>query len=278
MSGVLPGSIAQVNSQASARQTGQLIINADDWGRDRETSDRMVECFLHGTVSSVSAMVYMTDSERAAGLARERGMDAGLHLNLSLSFSAPECPAGLRERQRQVATYLLKYPLARAVFHPGLVRAFEYVVKAQLDEFHSLYGAEPDRIDGHHHLHLCANVLLGRLMPSGTIVRRNFSFQPGEKSLMNRLYRKAVDSRLARRHRLVDFLFPLAPLEPQGRLERIRSLASQFVVEVETHPVNADELLFLTGGEAVRWAGDLTIAARFSAPARTKSKASGDQQ
>ena len=257
---------------------GQLIINADDWGRDRETSDRMSKCVLHGTVSSVSAMVFMTDSERAAGVARERGMDAGLHLNLSLPFSAPECPAGLRERQRQVAAYLLKHPLARVVFHPGLVRSFEYVVKAQLDEFQRLYGAAPDRIDGHHHLHLCANVLLARLLPPGTIVRRNFSFQPGEKSLVNRLYRKAVDSRLARRHRLVDFLFPLAPLEPRGRLERLRSLARQFVVEVETHPVNPDELLFLTGGDAVRWAGDVTIAARFSAAASTKSRVSGAQQ
>jgi hypothetical protein len=257
---------------------GQLIINADDWGRDRETSDRMFECVLRGTVSSVSAMVYMTDSARAAGVASEHGTDAGLHLNLSLPFSAPECPSGVRERQRQVAAYLLKHPLARVVFHPGLVRSFEYVVKAQLDEFHRLYGAAPDRIDGHHHLHLCENVLLARLLPPGTIVRRNFSFQPEEKSLVNRLYRKAVDSRLARRHHLVDFLFPLAPLEPRGRLERLRTLAREFVVEVETHPVNPDELSFLTGGDAVRWAGDVTIAARFSVPTSAKSRVSGAQQ
>ncbi len=253
---------------------GKLIINADDWGRDRETSDRMFECVLRKTVSSVSAMVFMTDSERAAGVARERGMDTGLHLNLSLPFSAPECPSGVRERQHQVAVYLLRHPLARVVFHPGLVRAFEYVVKAQLDQFERLYGTVPQRIDGHHHLHLCANVLVARLMPPGTIVRRNFSFQPGEKSLVNRLYRKALDSRLARRHRVVDFLFPLAPLEPRERLERLRSLAQRFVVEVETHPVNPDELLFLTGGEAVRWAGDVPIAPRFSA-ASTKSQVLG---
>jgi chitin disaccharide deacetylase len=265
-------------SNGDAKRAGMLIVNADDWGRDRETSDRMFECVLHGTVSSVSAMVFMADSERAAGVARERGIDAGLHLNLSLPFSAPDCPSGLLEPQRRVASYLLKHPLARVVFHPGLVRSFEYVVKAQLDEFERLYGTAPERIDGHHHLHLCANVLLARLIPTGTIVRRNFFFEPGEKSLMNRLYRKVVDSRLARRHRLVDFLFPLAPLEPRERLERLRSLAQQFVVEVETHPMNADELLFLTGGEAVRWAGNVPIAPRFSAPAITKSRVSGAPQ
>jgi chitin disaccharide deacetylase len=243
---------------------GQLFINADDWGRDRETSDRMLECMLHGTVSSVSAMVYMTDSERAASVARERCTDAGLHLNLSLPFSAPECPSALRERQRQVAAYLLKHPFARVVFHPGLVSSFEYVVRAQLEEYHRLYGAAPDRIDGHHHLHLCANVLLARLLPSGTIVRRNFSFQRGEKSLINRLYRKAVDSRLARRHRLVDFLFPLAPLDPRSRLKQIFSLAREFSVEVETHPVNADEHFFLTGGEVVRWMEMSPISPSFT--------------
>ena len=258
--------------------TGLLIINADDWGRDKETSGRIFECVTHRTVSSVSAMVFMADSERAAGVARERGVDAGLHLNLSLPFSAPECPSGLLEHQRRVASYLLKHPLARVLYHPGLRGSFEYVVKGQLDEFERLYGAGPERIDGHHHLHLCANVLLARLLPPGTLVRRNFHFGPGEKSLVNRLYRKAVDARLARRHRLVDFLFPLAPLEPKGRLERLRSLAWKFVVEVETHPVNADEFSFLTGGEAIRWAGDVAIASHFPVPARSKSEVSGAQQ
>ena len=258
--------------------TGLLIINADDWGRDEETSERIFECVAHRTVSSVSAMVFMADSERAADVARERGVDAGLHLNLSLAFSAPGCPSKLLEHQRRVATYLLKHPLARVIFHPGLQGSFEYVVKGQLEEFERLYGAAPERIDGHHHLHLCANVLLARLLPPGTIVRRNFHFEPGEKSLVNRFYRKAVDARLARRHRLVDFLFPLAPLEPRGRLERLRSLAQKFVVEVETHPVNADEWLFLTGGEAIRWAGDVAIAPHFSMPARSKSRVSGAQQ
>jgi hypothetical protein len=269
---------AMAPPSAHTSSTGLLIINADDWGRDRETSDRILECAVLGAVSSVSAMVFMVDSERAASVAKERGIDAGLHLNLSLPFSAPECPPGLLEHQRRVASYLLKHPLARVVFHPGMSHSFEYVVKAQLEEFERLYGNSPERIDGHHHLHLSANVLLGRLLPSGTIVRRNFYFAPGEKSLVNRLYRKGVDSRLARRHRLVDFLFPLAPLQPRERLERLRSMARQFVIEVETHPVNSDELLFLKSGDALRWAGDVAIASHFSVRESTKLRVLGAQQ
>jgi chitin disaccharide deacetylase len=244
--------------------SGLLIVNADDWGRDHETTRRISECVLRGTVSSVSAMVFMEDSERAAALAGERGVDTGLHLNFTTPFSAGHCPARLMERQHEIASYLTRHPLARVLFHPWLVRSFEHVVAAQLDEFRRLYGVEPERLDGHHHMHLSANVLLGGLLPPGTLVRRNFSFQPGEKSLINRLYRKAVDRRLARRHRLVDLLFSLLPLGSPGRLERIFSLARQFVVELETHPVNLEEYRFLTRGEILRWAGDFPIAPSFA--------------
>lgn len=273
---------AQVDASArlnpEAPYAGLLIINADDWGREHETSDRIFDCVARRTVTSVSAMAFMEDSERAAEIARERGIDAGLHLNFTTPFSAPNCPGELAERQREIAAYLLRRRLNQIVFHPGLARSFEYVVTAQLEEFRRLYGAQPERLDGHHHMHLCANVLLADLLPPGTILRRNFSFQPGEKSFMNRLYRKAVDHRLARRHRLVDFLFSLPPLEPRGRLERIRSLARQFVVEVETHPIKSDEYRFLTGSDVARWTADVPIAPRFDVPRRGPVLAKGEQR
>lgn len=246
-----------------APRTGALIVNADDWGRDRETTDRIFDCVARRTVSSVSAMVFMEDSERSASLARERQIDAGLHINFTTRFSSPNAPSRLVERQQEIVAYLLRRRFNQTIFHPWLAGSFEYVMAAQLEEYCRIYGAEPERLDGHHHMHLCANVLLAQLLPPGTVVRRNFSFQAGEKGFVNRVYRRAVDNRLGRRHRIVDYLFGLAPLEPQARLGRILSLARQFVVEVETHPVNADEYNFLTGGDAVRWAHDFPIASRF---------------
>ena len=131
------------------------------------------------------------------------------------------------------------------LFHPGLARSFEYVVAAQREEFFRLYGVQPDRIDGHHHMHLAANVVLQGLMPAGTAIRRNFSFRPGEKSLLNRWYRGALDGWLARRHRLTDYFFSLPPLDP-WRLQRIFSLSHESTVELETHPVNPEESRFLS--------------------------------
>jgi hypothetical protein len=250
--------------RAEVQAKGILIVNADDWGRNHETTERISECIQRGAVSSASAMVFMEDSERAAAVAQERGIDAGLHLNLTTSFSAARCPAPLAQRQEEIAKYLLRRRLAQAIFHPALTQSFEYVVSAQLEEFRRLYGRSPCRIDGHHHMHLCANVLLAKLLPAGTMVRRNFSFQTGEKSLYNRLYRRVVDRMLARRHRLTDFFFSLPPLEPPSRLERIFSMARQAVVELETHPVNPEEYRFLAGGEIFRWTGDCPIAPCFA--------------
>ncbi|MGA3316335.1 MAG: ChbG/HpnK family deacetylase [Candidatus Korobacteraceae bacterium] len=253
---------------------GLLIVNADDWGRNHEATERTLECVSRRVVSSVSAMVFMEDSERAASIARERGIDAGLHLNFTTPFSARRCPALLVERQHELAKRLLSHRLAHTLFYPALMRSFEYVVSAQLDEFCRIYGAVPGRLDGHHHMHLCPNVLLAGLLPPGTVVRRNFSFWPGEKSLGNRLYRKAVDRILSRRHVLTDFFFSLEPLEPLDRLERIFALADQFVIEVETHPINPAEYRFLSDGEILRLAGDRPIAPRFAV--RSNGMSSGD--
>jgi hypothetical protein len=123
-----------------------------------------------------------------------------------------------------------------------------------------LYGASARRIDGHHHMHLCANIVGQKLLPAGTIVRRNFSFEPGEKNALNRLYRAQQDKRLARRHRMTDFFFSLPPLEPSSRLEKIFKLALGADVEVETHPVNRDEYRFLLGGELMRCAATVGIS------------------
>lgn len=252
---------------------GLLIVNADDWGRDTLTTDRIADCASIGAVSSVSAMVYMQDSERSARLAREQGIEAGLHLNFTTAFTAANVPARLLEQQSTVAKFLLFHRLSQLVYMPGLGRAFESLVAAQIEEFIRLYGAAPKKLDGHHHMHLSANVRLQKLLPAGSMVRRNFSFTSTQKSVWNRLYRKSIDRGLARRHRLTDYFFSLPPLE-SNRLEDIFSLASHAVVEMETHPTNADEYQYLRGGEFFRQAANLRIGP-FSAmpPARIPPEA-----
>jgi predicted glycoside hydrolase/deacetylase ChbG (UPF0249 family) len=71
-----------------------VIVNADDWGIRARATDRILDCIRLGTVSSTSAMVFMADSQRAAELARQEGVDTGLHLNLTAQFDGEG--AGLR--------------------------------------------------------------------------------------------------------------------------------------------------------------------------------------
>ncbi len=115
---------------------GTLIINADDWGRDNETTGRILDCVVQGTVSSVSAMVFMADSARAAEIACERGIDAGLHLNFTTTFSDGKAPAQMAAHQERLARYLRSSRLAPAVFHPGLSKSFEYVVASAKRRVH----------------------------------------------------------------------------------------------------------------------------------------------
>lgn len=240
-----------------------LIVNADDWGRDGDTTDRISECYARGALSAVSGMVFMEDSERAARLALERQVDVGLHLNLTTRFSGPAVPSKLSLHQEKIAAYLLCRRLSQVIFHPGLTHSFEYVVAAQIDEFRRLYGSDPSRIDGHHHMHLAANVLLQGLLPRGIIVRRNFTFRAGEKSFINRTYRRTVDAWLGRRYQLVDLLFSIEPVADRKRLQKIVELAQDSVVELETHPVNGNEYQFLIRSGLAECSESSPVASSF---------------
>ena len=126
---------------------------------------------------------------------------------------------------------------SQLLYNPFLRRQFAYSYRVQAEEFQRLFGKSPSRIDGHHHMHLCANVLFSRLIPAGMLVRRNFSFWPGEKSLLNRTYRKAVDYWLSRRYQLADYFFDLTQAIRELKFERVAMLAKTSNVELMTHPV-----------------------------------------
>ena len=225
-----------------------LIINADDWGRSRAETDAALNCFKEGRITSVTAMVFMADSERAAELAKEHKIDVGLHLNLNQRFDG-RVPEGIARSQEQIVKFLTLTKYAMFVYHPGLRTAFRNVFKHQWDEVIRLYGKPPSHIDGHQHRHLCANMLVDAVIPPGQRVRRNFSFWPGEKALLNRTYRKLVDRWLRSRYQLTDFFFSLGMALKMGTIHRISDLAARASVELMTHPVHKGEYTWLMGND-----------------------------
>ena len=122
------------------------------------------------------------------------------------------------------------------VYNPFLSRRFDYVFKAQYDEFIRIFGKEPSHIDGHHHFHLCANMVLGNVIPAGMIVRRNYTFSSGEKSRANRLFRRLMDAWLRRSHVCTEYFFALPRRDQTERLRAILTLAAESSVEMMAHP------------------------------------------
>ena len=148
-----------------------LIINADDFGRSVSETDAALECNRAGRVTSVTAMVFMNDSERAAQLALANSISAGLHLNLTESFAAVSASSALTERHERVVRFLTRSKYDSLIYNPTLSNDFRYIYETQIDEFIGLYGHPPSHIDGHQHQHLCANVLLDGVIPRGLKVR-----------------------------------------------------------------------------------------------------------
>ncbi len=219
-----------------------LIINADDWGRSVAETDAALRCYWGERITSVSAMVFMADSERAAELASANGLEVGLHLNFSEPFTDGRCSGRLRDCHNRIVGFLTRNKYSQLLYNPFLRREFAYSYSAQAEEFARLFKKSPSHIDGHHHMHLCVNLLFSDMIPPGTKLRRNFSFWPGEKSLSNRTYRRLVDRWLARRYRLADYFFDLTQCREGKKLHRVAALAKSSNVEIMTHPIaNGEE-------------------------------------
>jgi predicted glycoside hydrolase/deacetylase ChbG (UPF0249 family) len=223
-----------------------LTVNADDLGRSEKATDSILTCYRRKRIHTASAMVFMRDSQRSAQVAAEAGLGVGLHLNLIEEFTGESADPRLRDHHGRVVAYLRGRRLNQVVYNPFLRRSFEYVFKAQWDEFCRLYGREPRRLDGHHHMHLCMNMVASLHIPHGVRVRRSFTFGPGEKGIINRGYRRLIDTRLKARYGCSDCFFSIVPMETQ-RLRRLIGMAREADVELMVHPEIENEREFLLG-------------------------------
>ncbi|HEX5307724.1 MAG TPA: ChbG/HpnK family deacetylase [Solirubrobacteraceae bacterium] len=188
MGSVAPLSATGTNDLAPAapargKAGGLLIVNADDWGGFRSGTDAIEACFQAGAITSSTAMMYMSDSRRAAELAQERARPIGLHLNLTQPFDAPDVPAAVRERQRRLCLHFA--PLARrrwvASPFPSVHALVADAIRDQLEQFQRQYGRQPTHLDSHHHVHVCPDVFASGALARGMRVRQTVSVLPGKR-------------------------------------------------------------------------------------------------
>jgi chitin disaccharide deacetylase len=229
-----------------------LIVNADDWGRSVEETDVALACFHAGRITSVTAMVFMEDSERAAQIALQENVPAGLHLNFNQAFTRPPSDSVAANDHTRVVRYLRRNRYFQLIYNPLLNRAFANVVRIQIAEFQRLYRRSPSHFDGHQHMHLCMNMLLTHPIPHGSKVRRSFSFRRSEKSSINRAYRAWMTRRLRNYYCTTDYFFALSQNMDNGRFAEACRLAKDSHVEVMTHPIVSSEKEFLNSADCAQ--------------------------
>jgi chitin disaccharide deacetylase len=222
-----------------------LIINADDFGRSRCATDRISMCFENKRITTASAMVFMEDSERAATLAIANNMEIGLHLNFTEKFTGSVHDDKMVHCHKRICNFLTKNKYFQLLYNPFLRQDFKYSFKKQFEEYVHLYGKQPSHINGHHHMHICMNMLIQKIIPQGQKIRRNCSFVGKQKSFLNRLFRMLSNSILSRRYILPDYYFFLSHCIAQGNFQQVVDLARTRNVEVGTHPEVTEEYQWL---------------------------------
>ncbi len=231
---------------------GLLIVNADDFGGNRLATERIVECFALGAITSTTAMVYMRHSEQAAEMARKRDLPVGMHLNLTQPFDGDAVPETIRRRQLRVSAHLAQHR-HRYLFDPWLFGAVRRCIDDQLRRFVELYGRQPTHLDGHNHGHLSLTALLA--LPREIPVRTAES-DVAPSGAVGKLARSARSRLIARRQPTTDYFFALGRIQrerlatPDG--DPVLELARGASVEVMTHPARDSDYGLLRSEQWLR--------------------------
>jgi predicted glycoside hydrolase/deacetylase ChbG (UPF0249 family) len=253
---------------ACSDKHGLLVVNADDFGGNRLASDRILHCFAAGGITSTSAMVYMSDSRRAAELVRASGLPVGLHLNLTQEFEDEATPAAVRSRQARARRHLSGQRLTRVAINPPLIPLIKRCIADQLACFRELYGGEPTHIDGHNHVHLSPTVLLA--LPRGVAVRTadsNPEAQPGLGTVIRRARHRFIAHRQLSTERFFA-IDPVAASPTAMSIEALLANADSQSVEVMTHPDRDRDYALLMSAQWLQALKRRTVGSFRDLPAR----------
>jgi predicted glycoside hydrolase/deacetylase ChbG (UPF0249 family) len=126
-----------------------LVLCADDFAQDEGCTEAIVRLAAAGRLTATSAMVlsprWQADASRLAPL-RDR-LDVGLHLDWTSPFALA---AG---HGRPLGALMLAALAGR--IDPRQARG---EIERQLDAFEAAWGAPPDHVDGHQHVHQFAGI------------------------------------------------------------------------------------------------------------------------
>jgi predicted glycoside hydrolase/deacetylase ChbG (UPF0249 family) len=127
----------------------RLAVCVDDYGLHAGIDEASVQLARAGRISAVSVMsdgpTWPASAAALREAARTHPVDVGLHLNLTEALPG-------------VTGEALQRVILRAGLHLFDARSLRRQIDRQLDQFEAGWGAAPDHVDGHQHVHQLAQV------------------------------------------------------------------------------------------------------------------------
>ncbi len=139
-------------------ETKKLIACADDFGLSAGVNRAIIQLIQQGALSATSVMslcpAWAEDAPKLRQALAKSPADVGLHL--TLTHYAPLTPA---PSLSHTGRFL---PLGTLILHSYMGKlspaALQAEISAQLDAFEVHWGAAPDYVDGHQHVHVLPGV------------------------------------------------------------------------------------------------------------------------
>lgn len=165
-------------------QFATTVVCADDYGLAPGVNEAIAGLIAAGRLSATSCMVGLPDWRPGVGRLRAAlavsPADVGLHLTLTDQRPLSRAPRLAPGGRLPALGPLLARGLARQL--PG--DAVRDEIRAQLDAFEDAWGAPPDYVDGHQHMHLLPTVRealveeIVRRYPAGSVYARDCRERP----------------------------------------------------------------------------------------------------
>ena len=141
-----------------------IIINADDFGKDKKTTLAIVEAINLGICTNTTLMVNMPYADQAVALAKKNNFIEHVGLHINLTEGKP-----LNSSIKKIKTFCDDYgnftgefrrnKKNRLIMNTLETNAILEEIEAQIQKFIA-YGFKTIHIDSHHHIHTDRPILI----------------------------------------------------------------------------------------------------------------------
>lgn len=225
-----------------------LIINADDFGKDHDTTMAICEAFEKGLIMRTTLMANCEGAKEAMTLAKEKGFadKVGVHLNLTHGHPLTDSMSAnllMCDKNGHFTADFHRNTFKRFVLDKKTRNDITKELDAQIRRYEEL-GGTLFHLDSHHHVHTDMSVL-SAIMPlvrkyNIKSMRLGRNLYHGGNPLM-RLYKKMLNGKIGAINKdTCNYFGSVEDFEKYGVSESFRN---ENVIEIMVHPMYIDGVL-----------------------------------